>query len=266
MDVSIILPLFNPDKEILTLIERRIKEQDFKGKIEVIKVEMGMGLAASMNYGIKKAKYGIVITLHQDSIPVDDKWLKDLTAPFQDDSVVASVSKVCFPDELYERLDIFTKSMMLKEKGTITPLLDEKGCAYRKEVIMGLGLFNDRDFKTSGEDFDMYIRIKDKGKIAYPSTAIIHHHPTSFLRRLKKIYQNSNGFGANVRIHRTNMPRWFLGFFRAIPIIGIIPLLLTFPFGLGGFLYFPFMAISPLINIIYTIGFWKGFLMKKQSI
>ena len=51
--VSIIMPLHNPNKDLLKRIEKSIKSQGYKGKIILIKVNKGLGLADSLNYGIK---------------------------------------------------------------------------------------------------------------------------------------------------------------------------------------------------------------------
>ena len=56
MDVTVIIPIYNPDKEILKKIDHSIKEQNFDGKVSVIKVDKGLGLADSLNYGIKNSK------------------------------------------------------------------------------------------------------------------------------------------------------------------------------------------------------------------
>ena len=113
------MPIHNPDRELLRKIIKSVKSQKFKGKIEIIKVEEGLGLAASLNYGIKKSKYKVIVSLHQDCLPSDDNWLSNLVRPLEKGPIVASVS------------DVFD----VENQKKYTPLLDEKGCAYKKDKL-----------------------------------------------------------------------------------------------------------------------------------
>ena len=266
MNVSIIIPVYMPNKEILKKVLNSIKKQKFYWKIEVIKVEKGLGLAASLNYGIKKAKHEIVVSLHQDCVPSETEWLKKLLEPLKDKDIIASVSKVHLPEELWGKLSIFARSLTLKERGAIVPLLDEKGCAYKKSVLKEVGFFNEKDFRTAGEDFDLYLRIKNKGKIAYPNCEVLHFHATSLKARLNKNYQNANGYGALVGIHGREMNRWWAGVLKATPIVGFFFTLTSYPFNKSWAL-FPFYIITSIPDhFLYICGFWKGFLMKRQTV
>ena len=265
MNVSIIMPVYNPDKEILENIESSLKKQKFGGKVEVIKINKGLGLAESINYGIKKAKYEIIVTLHQDCIPENEHWLKILVEPLKNEDVIASVSKVYLPNDFWKKFDFIAKIMSAKEQKVITPLLDEKGCAYKKNILMKIGLFNEKDFRTAGEDFDMYIKLKAEGKIVYPECKILHYHKHTKKNRFKKEIQLSEGFGVLVRKNKTDMPKWWLGIIKALPIIGWPLFLINFPYRkwiLGGLFWIFF---SLIVNFVYTYGFWKGFLEGKQK-
>ncbi|MBI2631879.1 glycosyltransferase family 2 protein [Candidatus Pacearchaeota archaeon] len=244
----------------------RFKKKSKKMIIKVIKVDENLSFASSMNIGLKAAKQEIVVVLQQDCVPSNELWLSNLIKPFDDEEVVATVSKVQFPEELWNRLDSRAQAIMLQEKGTITPLLDEKGCAYRLSVFKKLGLFNDRDFRTAGEDFDLYIKLKKEGKIIYPDSTILHFHPTDFKTRLEKITQYANGFGTLVRMHGNKMPRWYVGFLKAIPIIGLPAFIISYPFNKGFSLYPHYLALTPMLHFNYIKGFWKGFLSGSQSV
>ena len=75
-DVTIIIPIYNPDKEIIKKVDDAIKNQEYKGKITVLKLQKG-GFGATFNYGLKKAKTEIVISLHQDCVPSSKTGLKN---------------------------------------------------------------------------------------------------------------------------------------------------------------------------------------------
>lgn len=265
MNVSIIIPINNPNKQVLNKIENSIKNQNFNGKIEIIKVDKGLGLADSLNYGINKSKYEIIVSLHQDCIPANEKWLETLTNPLKQEDIVASVSKVELPYEVWEKFSFFTRILTIKEQKVITPLLDEKGCAYKKTVLEKTGLFCGKKFKTAGEDFDMYIKLKKLGQIAYPNCKVYHFHYSSFKKRLKKELQFANGFGALIRIHKKSLPGWHIGILKSIPVFGVI-FFFKIPFKrlkLNGLFLIP---LSFILNFIYSFGFWKGFLKGKETI
>src|SRR3989338_1856270 len=83
MNVSIVIPIFNPDRNALKKLIQAVKKQKFKGKIEILEIEENMGFAKQINLGIKKSKYDIVVELPQDCIPANKYWLKNLVEPFK---------------------------------------------------------------------------------------------------------------------------------------------------------------------------------------
>jgi GT2 family glycosyltransferase len=265
MNVSVIIPTHNPDLEMLKKIENIVKSQNFKGKIEIIKVK-NKGLSESLNYGIKKAKTKVIISLHQDCLPENKNWLNGLVSPLSKKKIVASVSDVELPHSFWKKFGLLARIMSAKEQKIITPLLDEKGCAYKKSAIVKVGFFDDKNFKTAGEDFDMWIKLKKIGEIAYPKCKVYHYHKHTFKDRIKKEIQLSNGFGALVKIYGTNMPNYKIGLIKSAPFLGWPLFWIKFPYskiGISSILWFP---LSLIVNLIYSFGFWKGYLIGKQTI
>jgi len=219
-NVTIVIPVYKPDKDLLKKVENAIKNQDYKGKIEVIKVDEGFGLAKSMNYGIKKAKYDIIITLHQDCIPISNNWLSTLVRPLEDPEVVACTS------------DVFD----FENKKKYTPILDEKGCAYKKNILEKVGYFDEVTFLNSGEDRDMYMKLKKVGKIACPHSIVEHHHLGYLKAKGYKRLQNANTWGCLFRVYGIFLPDWWK------PIIK-----------------------ANVFNPKYFYWFWRGFFKGKQD-
>jgi GT2 family glycosyltransferase len=266
MDISIIIPCHNPDPKILEKIKKSLKSQDFKGKKELMILKEKGGLSEKYNKGIKKAKYPFVLTLHQDCVPSTKNWLSNLSHPMKDSNVVASVSSVHLPEKLWDSFDLFARALTASERGKINPLLDGKGCLYRKSSLEKVGLFDETHFKTAGEDFDIYIKLSKIGKIKYPDATVMHFHPTNFLNRLKKTFQYANAFGTLSRAHKRKMPGIFKGFLMALPILGIPFFFLKFPITKYPMLFIPKVITSIPENLYYSIGFWKGFLSKSQTV
>jgi len=220
MNVSLVIPIYNPDRKMLKKIISSIKKQDFDGKLEIIQVEKKMGLAESMNYGIKKAKFEIIVTLHQDCMPSSNEWLKKLIGPLKKKEVVACCS------------DVYDS----EHKKIYTPKLDEKGCAYKKASLIKVGLFDNNIFLNSGEDFDMYMKLRKIGKIAYPHSVVEHYHPGYLSARGYKRLQNANTWGCLFRIYGFSLPGWWKPLIKA-----------------------------NIFNPSYFYWFWRGFLLRKQD-
>jgi len=219
-NVSIVMPIYHPDEKRLKEIDKALKEQDFDGDIEIIKVDECAGLAKQMNIGIKKAKYDIVVTLHQDCVPIGERWLEMLIKPLGRPDVVACTSDV---------LDV--------ETGTsYTPLLDEKGCAYSRDSLELVGYFDENTFVNSGEDMDLYIKLKKIGNIAYPHSVVQHFHPGYLNPKGEKSIQNANTLGCLFRVHGFALPGWWKGLIKANPF-----------------------------NIEYCYWFYRGFFKKRQD-
>ena len=61
MDVSIIVPAYNPDKKILDKLVKKVKSQVYEGEVEFLIIDEGKGFSAQMNIGIRKSKYDIIV-------------------------------------------------------------------------------------------------------------------------------------------------------------------------------------------------------------
>jgi GT2 family glycosyltransferase len=264
-DVTIIIPLYKPDKDLLKKVYESIKNQDYDGEIEILTIEEGLGFGGTFNYGLKKSKYDILVSLHQDCVPSSNDWLKKLVEPLKNENVVASVSKVELPFVFWNKFDIIAKILSAKEQAVLTPLLDQKGCANKKSAIIESGMFDTKHFATAGEDFDMYIKFKKIGNIAYPDAKVIHYHKHTWKNRIKKELQLSNGFGSLVRLHGNKMPNWYVGILKAIPLIGLPVFLAGSNVKKLKFLLIPAIPIYLFINLIYSFSFWKGFLSGRQT-
>lgn len=293
--VSIVFNLYQPDKKVLARVLDSFSKQETKYPVEIIvvdkktdevekkiikkfsqmakkiktktiRVDPGLSFASSMNVGLKVAKYDKLVVIQQDCIPSTNTWLDNLVKPLEKKEIVSATSKVIYPDELWNSMDLFTKSIMLNEKGTITPGSDEKACAYKKQVFQKLGFFNEKEFKTAGEDYDLYIKLKREGVIAYPNASVYHYHPIDFDNKIKKIKQYANGFGTLFRKNGTKLPRWYSGILKAIPFLGILGFILAFPYRKGVWLFPTYLLLTPILHWNYIQGFWKGFFRRKQEI
>jgi len=220
MNVSILIPLYKPEKILLDKVINSVKKQKFKGKKEIIIINQGLGLAASLNYGIKKAKYETIVTIHQDCIPQSNNWIEELISPFKKENVVATCSDV------YD----------VENNKRYTPALDEKGCAYKKESLEKVGLFDEKTFLNSGEDMDMYLKLKKIGKIEYPHCVVKHYHKGYLKANGYKKLQNANTSGCLFRVYGFKFSGWWKS-----------------------------LVLANIFNPHYFYWYWRGFLKGKQD-
>ena len=199
INVSIIIPEHKPNKELLKKVLLAVKKQKYSGKKELIEVNKGLGLAASMNYGIRKAKYPLIVSLHQDCIPEGSNWLSKLIKPLKKEQVVATCSDV------YD----------VENKKKYTPGFDEKGCAYKKFALKRVGYFDDKTFLNSGEDLDIYLKLTKIGKIEEAHCVVNHYHPGYLGAKGYKRLQNANTSGCLFRLQGFHYKSWWKAFILA---------------------------------------------------
>lgn len=283
---SIIIPHYNNDERILLKVVRKAVDQDYKNKeiiliidnpskgpeiiptelkkkIKVIKTKNNLGLAGSLNEGIRNSNGKIIVTLLEDCVPKNNRWLSSLIEKFDDPNVLAVASKIKNDDATFEKLDPLVKDLMQDRQKEYSPGLDEKGCAYRREVLEKNGLFDSKHFKTAGEDYDMYYKISKQGKIISGNDpGVVHIHPLD----LQKVYRRSasyaRGSGVLARIYG----------FKFIRLKGIIKLF--FPiWGIGKGIKTRatfsgdkrrLIQVCIKLNWIHLVNFAGSFIRKKQ--
>jgi len=192
-NVSIIIPIYRPNKEFFEEVLNSLHNQDYKGKIEIIRIDQGWSNPKSVNYGIEKAKYPIIVTLHQDCIPKSKEWLSTLVKPLENEKVVACASDV---------LDFETGKIY-------TPFLDEKGCAYKKKALEQVGCLDEETFLNSGDDMDLFMKLSKIGRIAYPHSVVEHKHIGYYKALGYKKLQNANSWGCLFRIYGFSLNGWW---------------------------------------------------------
>lgn len=189
---TIIIPKYKPKKEIFSRLKKYLKEnaQGF----EIIEIDGANGLANAYNKGIKKAKGDIIITLHQDCIPLEKDAINKLVKPFKDKEVVLTYSWIMEED--------------VKEK--YYPFVpDGKFTAFRKSALERIGLFDEKHFIIGGEDADIYLKLKKVGKIVKVDTGLLHIHLGYKTNKTKeKIKQNGNINGTLFRLWGFKYPKW----------------------------------------------------------
>lgn len=254
--VSIVIPTYNRIKDLSRCLEL-IRLQDVQQwKIELIIIDDGssdgtegmmkeiqqegrlnlryirqerLGPAVARNKGIREAKGDIIVFIDDDSF-VQPGWLTKLLKPFAvGDSKIAGVRGEVIsdnddPSSLSAELGKYIYASRPRTSAT-------NNIAYRKDVLLEVGLFDERFKYAAGEDTDLGGRVKDIGyQIAFAPEAVVKHpHENSWdVFRRKSIVR---GMGAAIYFKKWLFiyPPRSLNVFRPLKAWCYIPLLLFPP-------------------------------------
>jgi glycosyltransferase involved in cell wall biosynthesis len=317
MNVSIIIPAYNNHETIREVLIALMSQKYELGQIEIIVIndhskdtidqdimgfpvtcvlnETNLGLAKSLNKGLALSKYDIVVTLHGDVIPIKPSWLQQLVLPLKEPNVAAACSTQFSPNFKQRHETIWEK--LLYGKQSIHVALNDKADAYNKLVLNEIGMFDEKTYRTAGEDEDLALRLTLNRKIIRSTQAeVIHNHyfvsnGTNVLRKiLKREYQFGVAGGALRRKYPFYKPRAYIlpestppttdGIFKVALCIGAL-----IPFAQIAFIPLIFFAASkgitklekqkkllilyPFFNVArfatYTIGYCVGIAKGKQE-
>lgn len=190
--VEIIIPEYKPNKKLLGELIRFLKKNK---EIKITELEGMGGLAKTYNRGMKAAKSEIVITVHQDCLPLEKHAISKLLKPFEDAKTVMAYSWI---------LDQETNKKYFPHPP------DGKFVAYRKSALKKVNYFNENTFFTGGEDVDLYLKMKKVGKIVEVDTGIVHKH-IGYLgnKTIEKRKQNGSINGCLTRVWGIKNPFWW---------------------------------------------------------
>ena len=317
MNVSIIIPAYNNQETISNVLNTLMCQKYELGKFEIIVIndrsqdntgekikkfpvtyvlnEANQGLAKSLNKGISLSKYDIVVTLHGDVIPKSSSWLQQLVLPLKDPNIFATCSIQFSPDFENRHPTIWEK--LLYGKQSIHVALNDKADAYKKSVLSEIGVFDEKTYRTAGEDEDLALRLTlNRKTIRSTQAEVLHNHYFSsdgneVLRKiLKREFQFGVAGGALRRKYPCYKPRAYIlptstspttdGIFKVVLCIGVL-----IPFVQIAFIPLLFFAASkgitklekekkllivyPFFNVArfatYTVGYITGIAKRKQE-
>jgi len=258
-------------------------------KIITIEHKKAKGLSISLNQAIKTADTDFIIIAHQDIIVKSNSALIKLKKIINKNPDVFYVYPTIYhPKHIWNKYNFWQKCLFSRYVNTEHNSPVEKFDCINRQKLIDLGLYDEKHFRTAGEDINLILRAK-KQKLKYQKSFIkvIHLHNKnpdfSFNDLVKKEKQLAETKGVLLRIHGFVIPN-LKSFFREclfislfipkIRIIGIF-LLTIYVFGYNWRMYQFFKAdkkvlLIPFINlyllIANIISSTKAFFNKKQII
>ncbi len=315
--ISVILPIYNGESTLLKTLKSlegqtldfdeiividdnstdgslRLVDDFFskKGiKKTIIRHRQQRGLASVYNEGIRTAKGNLIVTLHQDVV-LQKCSLKKLVSPFlkeRDDEIVLSYHSVVHPFAVWNKYNFWQKVFFARLAGKKFSGMDGKFDCFKKSALLKAGIFDEKNFRTAGEDGDMLFKLGRIGKLIKSEAKIIHLHKIdpnySFKDVLSKQAQYSEAQGALLRKGRIkgikNFSRSFfrelLLIFLFLPYVSYFSLFFIFlyAFFYTKEVYFRCykdkrICFLPLVNILLLfVSFFfslRGFIRGKQSL
>ena len=312
-NISFIVPNYNAENTIAKTIES-IQKQKYKGKIEIIVIDdkskdnslkviskykikllknkENIGLAGSLNKGIKASKYDLIAIIWCDCVLENDNWLNEMVKTYNSEEKIGYVgSKLVIPKEYWNKFSFYDKIVMAKdyENGLNNNQKDGRPSLFNKNLLLDLGLYNNKKFRIAGEDTDMKWRIIEKRyKIKTANAKILHLHGFYNLSFKKQLFNKAlplaEATGVNFAIHgKKSLPNkyWnpitstFLYISLLIPYINIISLFLiillltSYTLKASKYVHDSRIIIVPLFkflkDILTIVGFWKGFFTGRQK-
>lgn len=157
-------------------------------QIKVILLQENVGFGKACNLGVSRASHDLVLILNND-VSIDSDFLSKALLPFNgpgggDQKLFAVTCRVLKEDGW---LPYHGRNEALFQRGEIAikPLADEKGSiffasgvmmAFRKEIFLELGGFDDLYHPFYWEDVDLCYRALKRGyKILYEPDNVIYH-------------------------------------------------------------------------------------------
>ena len=260
-NVSVVIPVYKPEKEIFNRLKRVLKNQTIP--VEIIE-KWNNTEAVSMNLGIKEAKGDIIVILAQDCVPADKNYIEKIIKPLENPDVSAVVSDLLLEKKYWEKRPFFIRMFSIHDLKIKKPRMNLSSCAYRKKDLEKIGLINE---KVSAIDLDFVFKIKKIGKIERGNVIVYHlHNYKNYYKMLNTFYSYSKFNGISIKNKETRSWGFYKKIVRATPFLGFASIYYRYP--LRKYFYLlplHFFTAGIIEHIINVFGFWQGFVIGEDE-
>lgn len=288
--ISQIFLVDNQSKDSSRSIMEEYKKNSLHSVVNIYH-EKDLGLSFSYNECIRLAQTDFVVTLHSDIVICDEDGIEKLVKPFKESKdVVVTYSHVKWRLTENEVYSFWEKSFLSRHLNKLCPGRNGMFNCFRRSALLNIGLFDEKTFRTAGEDGDLYIRLQKVGSIIMVNTVVEHllYSGKNFgvKRYIYKESQYAEAGGACLRKNLKNTPFAILVSMnvRILLLLGLlIPgirffsavLILLYSFYITKNMFLSEwknirILILPMLNIYilfsYSFFYAKGFLTGKQRL
>ena len=260
-------------------------------KVRLIKNEKNLGLASSLNKAIKLSKYELICIIWCDCILENEKWLAEMVKAYDSNEKCFVGSRLVIPREYWVKFFFWDRVILTRDYEINLNKKQKEGrpTLFSKKSLFEVGLYDNKTFKIAGEDTDLRWKLQNKGyKLITTKVNILHLHGfyrLSFKEQLlNKALPLGEAIGVNFRKYGTKsfssrywnpisltilylfliLPYINIASFIIIAALALIYTIKVFKYSKDiKIIFVPFFKIAK--DIITTIGFWKGFITKRQE-
>lgn len=258
-------------------------------KVRVINNTSNIGLASTYNKGILLVRSRLYILMHQDIVLKDVNSIKKIIDPFfTDNMTVAAFPKFKYNYEDWVVDPFWQKVLFARLINKHTSKLNGKFDCFNLEHTI---LFDDKRYRTAGEDFDFEMRIKPEGQTVKVDLSVDHIQEKNSIfpvsKLIRKEAQLAECYGVNLRRYFKQTPFKDKTILLAKPAIlitavALIPFETSASIALIFFYCFAYTArvyissfdtkiiLLPFINflnlLIYCFYFAKGMILARQTL
>jgi GT2 family glycosyltransferase len=209
--ISVIIPAYNAGKTIYDCL-RSLENQSAAENYEVIVVDDGstdntksiiknfrnvrlieqqhMGPAAARNLGAKNSTGEIFMFTDADCV-LNKDWISRMAEPFKNSEISGAQGSYKTEQKSavarFAQLEIEERYDRMKSRKSID-FIGSYSAAYRKDVFLKVGGFDESFPMASGEDPELSFKLAESGhKMVFVPEAIVYHkHPESLEKYLKQ--------------------------------------------------------------------------------
>jgi cellulose synthase/poly-beta-1,6-N-acetylglucosamine synthase-like glycosyltransferase len=208
--LSVIIPAYNAEKTLYSCLSALYDQSLPKRDYEIVVVDDGstdgtskiakdfnvnylfqtnQGPATARNKGVHAARGNIVLFTDSDCIP-EHNWIKEMVRPFGDPDVVGvkGTYKTTQTDlaARFAQAEFEDRYDLLKKNPSID-MIDTYSAAFKKDIFLQIGGFDQNFPVANNEDTDLSYRLATAGyKLVFnPAASVYHSHPDTFIKYLK---------------------------------------------------------------------------------
>ncbi len=203
--------------------------QQSKFNVKLIRQKEDLGLSHSYNEVIDQAKTTLLITLQSDCVIKKTSGVSELVEPFEKDKqVVAACSQQITPWSVWDYYPFWQKCLFSRHAGKVLSGRNGRFCCFSVEALRKAGKFNEKAYRTAGEDGDLFLKLSKIGKVLDVEDVVVDHLHSKAARFSLRDYiykenQLAEAVGAcfSINISRINPLNYLTALTRLLMIIGL---------------------------------------------